>query len=115
MTATHGNTSDTAFMPSQDESALILDESALILDESTLMQDDPAVIQNLTVGHTADMRRYMLGTSVRVSGMLSLLQYACQHVLGMMKRDDRDCNLGCRAKPKLQTQLHEQRSSHALA
>lgn len=75
MTAVTGDTSDTASMPSQDESALILDESALIQDESTLMQDDPAVIQDLTVVHTADMRRYMLGESVRVSGMLSLLQY----------------------------------------
>ncbi len=125
MTATHGtsdtsDTSDTASMPSQDESALIQDESALIQnestliqDESTLIQDESELIQDLTVAHTADMRRYMLGKSM--SGMLSLLQYACQHVLLVTRRNGHDCNLGCRAKPKLQTQLHEQHCLHALA
>ena len=79
MSATHGDTSDTASMPSQDELVLIQDESALIQDESTLIQDESAMIQDLAVAHTADIRRYMLGKSVRVSGMLSLLRYACRY------------------------------------
>ncbi len=57
-------------MPSQNGSALIQDESSLIQDESTLIQDESALIQDLAVAHTADIRRYMLGKSVQMPGML---------------------------------------------
>lgn len=82
MTATHGtsdtsDTSDTASMPSQDEAALIQEEPALIRDESILIQDNAALMQDLAVAHTADIRRYVLGKSVQLSGMWSLLHYAC--------------------------------------
>ena len=63
MTTTHGDTSDNASMPSQDESALILDEPALIHNESKLMQD-------LAMAPTAEMRRYRLGKSVSISDIL---------------------------------------------
>ena len=77
MTSTHGDTSDTASMPSQDEAALIQEEPALIRDESILIQDNAALMQDLAVAHTADIRRYVLGKSVQLSGMWSLLHYAC--------------------------------------